>query len=109
MMIEEIDMKYTIVAPKRPESGDYKTGSLEHITVEEISKILDMTPNVEDDPDKVVNSWGFNALPDDDNPGWYRCAIWDYRGSHHLGKFSTYGEPDVFKSLFGDRYVEMYP
>jgi len=109
MMSEEIDMKYTIAAPKRPKSGDYKTGSLERITMKEITEILDMAPNVEDDPDKVVNSWGFNALPDDDKPGWYRCGIWDYKGSHHLGKFSTYGEPDVFKSLFGDRYVEMYP
>jgi hypothetical protein len=108
MIRNEVDMNYTIVKPNHPRSGDYKTGSLERITVEEISKILDMAPNIEDDPYKVVNSWGFNALPDDDKPGSYRCGIWDYKGSHHLGKFSTYGEPDVFKFLFGDRYVEKF-
>ena len=107
-------MNYTIAAPTHPKAGDYKTGALERITVKEISEILDMAPNVEDDPDKVVNSWSFNAFSDrespdfDDKPGWYRCAIWDYKSSQCLGKFSTYGEPDVFKSLFGDRYVEMY-
>tara|TARA_B100001248_G_scaffold258765_1_gene243610 strand:- start:1183 stop:1512 length:330 start_codon:yes stop_codon:yes gene_type:complete len=109
MMIDEVDMNYTIAAPTRPKAGDYKSGSLERITVKEITQILEMAPNVEDDPSKVANSWGFNALPDDDKPGWYRCAIWDYKGSQYLGKFSTYGEPDVFKFLFGDRYVEMYP
>ena len=115
-------MNYTITAPTRPKAGDYKSGSLERITVKEITQILEMAPNVEDDPDKVANSWGFNAVPDDVElvfkhafnerrefkPGWYRCAIWDYKGSQYLGKFSTYGEPDVFKFLFGDRYVEMY-
>ena len=115
-------MNYTITAPKRPKAGPEKTGTIFGITVEEINNILEMTPNVEDDLEKVVNSWSFNAFPDDVElvfkhafnerrefkPGWYRCAIWDYKGSHHSGYFSTYGEPDVFKFLFGDRYEELY-
>ena len=108
MMIDEVDMNYTIAAPKRPKAGPQKTGTIFGITVEEINNILGMAPNAEDDPEKVVNSWSFNAFPDDDKPGWYRCAIWDYKGSHHSGYFSTYGESDVFKFLFGDRYEELY-
>ena len=108
MMNDEVDMKYTIAAPKRPKPGPSKTGTIFGITVEEITRILDIAPNADDDLEKVVNSWSFNAFPDDDKPGWYRCAIWDYKGSHHSGYFSTYGEPDVFKFLFGDRYEELY-
>ena len=91
-----------------PKAGPQKTGTIFGITVEEINDILEMAPNADDDLEKVVNSWSFNAFPDDDKPGWYRCAIWDYKGSHHSGYFSTYGEPDVFKFLFGDRYEELY-
>ena len=101
-------MNYTIASPKRPKAGPSKTGTIFGITVEEINNILGMAPNAEDDPEKVGNSWSFNAFPDDDKPGWYRCAIWDYKGSHHSGYFSTHGEPDVFKFLFGDRYEELY-
>ena len=101
-------MNWTITASKNPKPGPSKTGTLKGITIQEITKILGMTPNVEDDLEKVVNSWSFNAFPDDDKPGWYRCAIWDYKGSHHSGYFSTYGESDVFKFLFGDRYEELY-
>ena len=100
-------MNYTIAAPKRPKAGQSKTGTIMDITVEEINRTLGVTPNVDDDPEKVVNSWSFNAFPDDDKPGWYRCAIWDYKGSHRSGYFSTDGEPDVFKFLFGDRYMEL--
>jgi hypothetical protein len=121
MMIDEVDMKYTITAPKHPKPGPSKTGTLKGITIQEITQILGITPNAKDDLEKTVNSWSFNAFPDDAElvfahafnerlefkPGWYRCAIWDYKGSHHSGYFSTYGEPDVFKFLFGDRYVEM--
>lgn len=124
-------MNWTITASKNPKPGPSKTGTLKGITIQEITKILGMTPNVEDDLEKVVNSWSFNALPRILNarnaspaeielvfkhafnekrefkPGWYRCAIWDYKGSHRLGRFSTHGEPDVFKFLFGNRYEEL--
>ena len=107
MMIDEVDMNYTIAAPKHPKPGPSKTGTLKGITIQEITKILGITPNAKDDLEKTVNSWSFNAFPDDDKPGWYRCAIWDYKGSHRLGRFSTHGEPDVFKFLFGNRYEEL--
>ena len=43
MMIDEVDMNYTIAAPTRPKAGDYKSGSLERITVKEITQILEIT------------------------------------------------------------------
>jgi len=97
--------------PGRPQSGPYKTGRLEGITVREIIQILDLAPNVKDDPDKVDNAWGFLAFEDDTKREMkmHRCGIWDYKGSQYLGEFSTYGNSDVFKFLFGERYVEMYP
>ena len=100
-------MEYKIAAPRRPKPGPGKTGSLKGISIQEITKILGLAPNADDDLEKVVYSWSFNAFPDDDKPGWYRCAIWDYKGSHRIGRFSTYGESDVFKFLFGDRYEEL--
>jgi len=79
------------------EAGGGRTGTLQNISVAEINRILGFTPNVEDDPDKVVNSWGFKA---DGIP----CGIWDYKGSHKAGQFSTDGPEVVFKTLFGDKY-----
>lgn len=75
----------------------YRTGTLRGITVGEIQEVLGFAPNCEDDPSKVVNSWGFTV---DGRP----CAIWDYKGSHRIGEFSTFGPADVFDKLFGARY-----
>lgn len=78
--------------------GGHRTGTLYDINVETINKILGFEPNIEDDPDKVVNSWGFEVDGE-------RCAIWDYKGSHLHGQFSTYGSHDVFDKLFGTNYA----
>jgi len=85
------------IVPTRNIGGSSRTGTLYDINVETINKILGFEPNVDDDPDKVVNSWGF--MVDDKKFG-----IWDYKGSHHFGQFSTYGDPVVLEKLFGTNF-----
>lgn len=78
-------------------SGSHKTGSLSDITVAKINAVLGFKPNQDDDPDKVVNSWGFQV-------NGHECGIWDYYGSHLNNTFSTYGPSEVFIKLFGNKY-----
>jgi hypothetical protein len=85
------------------ESGNSRTGTLSNITVEEITTILGFGPNCEDDPAKVVNSWGFDVTLEDGKS--FHCGIWDYKGSHHLRQFSCDGPATVLKTLFGNRYL----
>ena len=75
----------------------HRTGTLNNIMRSKIIEILGFEPNIEDDPYKVENSWGFTV---DGEP----CAIWDYRGSHHSNSWSTFGPSDVFVKLFGKCY-----
>jgi hypothetical protein len=93
------------------ELGSHRTGTLTNTTVEEINEILGFKTNVEDDPDKVENSWSFQVKwttkeAKELNTGNLRSngAIWDYYGSHKHGQFSTYGDAVVFQKLFGDKY-----
>lgn len=92
-----IDVLAAIKVVPSDEAGISKQGTLSDMTVQEITKILGFEPNIEDDPNKVVNSWGFTA---DGKP----CGIFDYYGSHKQGKFSTSGPDEVFKELFGGNY-----
>ena len=78
--------------------GDYRTGTLENYSADEIAKILGFEANCKDDPSKVVYSWGFKA-------DGVHCGIWDYYGSHTLASFSTYGPKEVFEQLFGKENV----
>jgi len=78
--------------------GSHKTGVLMDINVETITKVLGFAPNFADDPYKVENSWAFEYKG-------HRCAIWDYKGSHLHGQFSTFGPNEVFKELFEAHYV----
>jgi hypothetical protein len=77
--------------------GANRTGTLYDINVSTINRILGFEPNVQDDPDKVVNSWGFSYKDE-------ICGIWDYKGSHEFGQFSTFGPDWVFEELFGTNY-----
>jgi len=86
------------ITPVANLTGSHRTGTLYDINVATISEILGFAPNVDDDPYKVVNSWAFEV---DGIP----CAIWDYKGSHHHGQFSTFGPQDIFDELFGSHYV----
>lgn len=93
------------------EAGSCRTGTLTNTTVKEINEILGFEPNIEDDPDKVEHSWGFRVKwttleAKKLNTGNLRsnCGIWDYKGSHRVGQFSTYGDAVVFQKLFGNKF-----
>ena len=68
----------------------YKQGSI-HATKEQIVEVLGFEPNVEDDPDKVVNSWGFTLDGE-------VAAIWDYKGSELRNEYSYFNPkvPELF-------------
>lgn len=78
-------------------TGDSRTGHLEGLTKGQIIKILGFKPNVQNDPSKVVNAWGFTV---DD----IRCAIWDYKGSHKDKYWSTFGPDIVLQAVFPQNY-----
>jgi hypothetical protein len=79
----------------RPASlnSTYRTGGLQNLTATQIIDILGIRPNVQDDPDKVVNSWAFTV---DGKP----CAIWDYKGSHIVQMWSVYDPENALGVLF---------
>jgi hypothetical protein len=79
-------------------TGSHRTGTLYDINVATIIEILGFAPNVQDDPDKVVNSWAFMV-------DGKKLAVWDYKGSHLSGQFSTYGDHEVMAELFGSNYA----
>lgn len=78
-------------------AGDYRTGSLERLSKEDIVRILGFEPNVDDDTDKVKFSWGFYV-------NGQRYGIWDYKGGWRYKEWSTFGYPPILKSIFGDYY-----
>ena len=71
----------------------YRTGTLIGLTKEDLVEALGFEPNVDDDPDKVVNSWGFTVDGSD-------CAIWDYKGSHNIKVWSVYDLDKVLVKVF---------
>jgi hypothetical protein len=76
-------------------AGDNRTGRISStISKEQIIEILGFAPNVEDDPDKVENSWGFTV-------DGVRCGIWDYKSC----QWSTFGPHEIFQKLFGSFYT----
>jgi hypothetical protein len=79
-------------------AGAFLTGKLYDINVATITEVLGFEPNIEDDPNKVVNSWGFEIDGE-------QFGIWDYKGSHNFGQFSTYGDSSVLAKLFPAHYV----
>lgn len=83
----------------KPDSrgGDCRTGTLTDISVSEINKLLGFRPNISDDPDKVKHSWGFTV-------DGVRCGVWDYKGSHRVKLFSTWGPGAALRKVFGDHY-----
>jgi hypothetical protein len=79
--------------------GKHRTGYLNGLSVTEINEVLGFYSNCDDDPDKVVNSWGFKA-------DGVHCGIWDYYGSYNQNIFSIYGSREIFVELFGEEHVE---
>ena len=51
--------------------------------------------SINDDPDKVIYSWGAHVV-DQETDQTYDIAVWDYKGS----RWSTYGNPDVLERIF---------
>jgi len=76
-----------------PNISSYYQGSLVNVSYEKIVEVLG-EPNVDDDPDKVTYSWGYDV---DGEP----VAIWDYKGH----RWSYYGKHEVLKKLFGEMSV----
>jgi len=85
------------IVPTTEGPGTHKTGQLNSMTVARINEILGFTPNVDDDPFKVKYSWQF--LVDGE-----LCAVWDWKGSHSFGQFSTYGPCSKLIEVFGNSY-----
>lgn len=78
--------------------GSHRTGILENMTRAQITKTLGFKPNSEGDPYKVVSEWVFTYKG-------FQYSIWDYKGSHKYGQYSTYGPSDGLQELFGANYV----
>ena len=85
------------ITPDETFVGTHRTGTIRNTTATRISEILGFEPNREDDPDKVVNSWQARV-------GDKIIAVWDYKGSHRHGQFSTYGDSKILSELFGESY-----
>lgn len=87
-----------IIEPIR-KVGSSRTGTLHVLTYTNIKTILGFEANVTelDDPYKVDASWGF-AIDGS------VCGIWSYRGSGARGTWSTYGDQDKLKAVFGEFY-----
>lgn len=95
-----------VIVPN-PEPGRGKSGSLYGLKLKDIVDVLGFLPNVEDDPDKVENSWGFLVYGEHNGQelGGVRCGIWDYKGSHRDEVWSFYGPRHIFLDLFGLYHV----
>ena len=74
-------------------AGPYRTGTLKDVSYSQIVEALGFEENIDDDPDKVKYSWGFEV------DGKY-VAIWDYKGSHKMKVWSTYDPDGILESLF---------
>jgi len=96
--LEEI-MTTSVVTPAELNTS-WRTGSLVGLNKQDIVRALGFEPNIVDDEDKVVNSWGFTVDGKD-------CAIWDFKGSHQLNppRWSIYDPASVLDKLFNNRYM----
>lgn len=87
-----------IITPSNiPGSGT--DGMLYHLTVDMITDHLGFLPNVSDDPNKVVNSWGFTV-------NGIHCGIWDWKDSHEIGEFHYSGPKEIMIEIFGPKCVD---
>lgn len=74
--------------------GASRTGLLYNMTREKIIEKLGFEPNVQDDPSKVKDSWGFTV-------DGKEFGIWDYKGSQQIGHYSFYGDKETMAKIFG--------
>ena len=92
------------IEPWQDNPGSHKTGELTRITAEEITAILGFEPNFGDDPTKVVNSWLGRTTSRDGQHKLF--AIWDWKGSHLVDRYSTWGDPEILVELFQGSYSD---
>lgn len=87
--------------------GSHKLGSLVDIDERDITTILNVSPdNLIDE--KVENEWSFRVFFEDHTSA--KCCIWDYKGSHHHGRFSFWCDredraKEIFRKIFFDHVV----
>jgi len=81
-----------------PHAGSNRTGDLQGLTYKDICDILGFKPNCNDDPDKVKYSWGFTYKDK-------HFGVWDYKGGHKYKEWSTYGDHNLLREIFGHNYV----
>ncbi len=75
----------------------HKQGELNRTHETEITAKLGFPPNGGSyDDGKVTVEWEFFA-------NGHRCAVWDYKGSAEVGRFSFYGPLSIFTAIFGDK------
>jgi hypothetical protein len=77
-----------------------RQGTLRPIKHAEISALLGFQPtryNEYDGDGKVTMEWKFQI-------GNAKFAIWDYKGSASFGQFSVFGNAEVLRQIFGDRF-----
>ena len=87
------------------------SGILRDITVEKITEILGLEPNIDYRPaapgNSYVKSWGFKC-------DMYEIGIWDFKGSYeylanhciNVNEFSFYGDKCLMKRLF-EKYIKV--
>lgn len=97
--LEAIMAAYDAQITPNPNINSYKTHTLKNTSKEMLERALGFPANVQDDPDKVEYSWGFevNGVP---------CAIWDWKGSHEVGIWSVYDPQGVLEILFDPMNIE---
>jgi hypothetical protein len=76
--------------------GSHRTASITGLSVAQITERIGFAPNIEDDPYKVENSWGFTV-------NGVHCGVWDYKGSHKCSvpSFSAFGPIESLRLVFG--------
>jgi len=85
---------YNVHLVKDDTIQSHKTGTLHGTSRDDIVTVLG-EPNVYDDPGKVRWSWGFRVMPDN-TP----MAVWDWKGSADMDRWSIYGDLEIWKKLF---------
>lgn len=87
------------IQPCEPDTpmASHRTGTLTHITGQEIIQRLGFEPARDVTPESSAE-WRFRANGHD-------CSIWDMKGSGRNCIWSTHGPQEVFAALFGWRAV----
>lgn len=93
--------KSSLVLTPIDEIGACRTGTVA-ASYKDLIDTIGFEENVEDDPDKVEASWGFQ-----DQHG-RKAFLWCYKqGKNFCTSWSSYGDDKLLKELFGKRFIPM--